>query len=226
MGAGKRDQSGAGGSIPEAHSEPDRYSATLVRTIEDGARRETHISREARLGEQRREEWTQGGKNLALIWRPDIGKAFLLDLDRRVYVEIDDPTVKVPESRAGAGNPRNNTRAQNLGDLKDSKVQTIDQYFDDNQPPAGIDKRILPQVVIDGHPCAVDEQRYLFPDEHIEIIRTFRAHDLSGLLLRIESETEPGSARVTTERRDVRIEVSPDAFIVPTNFKRVEQLSR
>src|SRR6188474_1322258 len=56
--------------------EPEQYSATVVRTIEDGTSRETVVSREARAGEQRREDWTENGRQRALIWRPDIGKAF------------------------------------------------------------------------------------------------------------------------------------------------------
>ncbi len=208
-------------------SEPDQYSATVVRIVEEGTRRETNISREARAGEQRREEWTRGGKNLALIWRPDIGKAFLLDLDQRAYVEVDNPAVKLSGSQAGA-DPHKVSSAQNPEDraVKDPTVQAIDQYFDDKQPAVSIETRRLPEAVIDGHSCVVDEVRSIFPDGHTEISRRFRAHDLSGLLLRAESETEPGSSRVITERRDVRLEVSADAFIVPTNFKRVEQLSR
>src|SRR6266498_1730183 len=68
--------------------QPDQYSATVIRTVEDGTRRETSISREARSGEKLREDWSESGLNLALIWRPDLGKSFLLNLDERVYVEV------------------------------------------------------------------------------------------------------------------------------------------
>jgi hypothetical protein len=219
---------GDGDSSAEAAGEPEQYSATVVRIVEDGTRRETNISRVARAGEQRREEWTRNGQNRALIWRPDIGKAFLLDLDKRAYVEIDITAAPVPESRAGATNPHDVSSAQKPVDLdvKDSTVQAVDQYLGDTQPPTRVETQALSPAVIDGHPCAVYEQRAIFRDGHTETTKRFRARDLSGLLLRVESEAEQGSAKVITERRDVRIEVAPDTFIVPADFKRVEKLPR
>jgi hypothetical protein len=226
-GCRNRVQLGGDDAVEQA-GEPEQYSATVVRIVEDGTRRETSISREARSGEQRREEWTEQGQNRALIWRPDLGKSFLLDLDGRAYVEIDITDGHLPESRAGASNPHDVSSAQNPVDLdvKDRTVQAIDQYFDDRQPPTRVETRVLPQVVINGHPCAVYEQRAIFPDGHAETTRRFRARDLSGLALRVESEAGQGWPRVITERRDVRIEVAPDTFIVPADFKRVEELPR
>ncbi len=223
-----RAQPGDGDSNTEASGEPEQYSATVVRIVEDGTTRETNISREARSGEQRREEWTQNGQNRALIWRPDIGKAFLLDLDARAYVEIDVTAAPLPESRAGASNQHDVSSTQNPADLdvKDSNVQAIDQYFSDTQPPERVETQALSPAVIDGHPCVVYQKRAIFRDGHTETTRRFRARDLSGLLLRVETEAEPGRARVITERREVRIEVAPDTFIVPADFKRVEKLPR
>lgn len=54
-----RARPGDGDSSAEAAGEPEQYSATVVRIVEDGTRRETSISREARSGEQRRGEWTE-----------------------------------------------------------------------------------------------------------------------------------------------------------------------
>jgi len=223
-----RARPGDGDSSAEAAGEPEQYSATVVRIVEDGTRRETSISREARSGEQRREEWTEQGQNRALIWRPDLGKSFLLDLDGRAYVEVDITYRHLPASRAGPSNPHDVSSAQNAAgpDVEDGAAQAIDQYFDDKQPPSRVETRVLPQVVIDGHPCEVYEQRAIFPDGHAETTRRFLARDLSGLALRVESEAEQGSAKVTTERRDVRVEVAPDTFIVPADFKKVEKLPR
>lgn len=207
--------------------EPEQYSATVIRIVEDGTRRETNICREARAGERRREEWTQNGQNRALIWRPDIGKAFLLDLDGRAYVEMDIAAAPLPESLDRAKKPRDVSSAQNPAgrDVMDSTVQAIDQYFGDTQPPTRVETQALSPAVVDGHPCDVYQQRAIFSDGHIETTRRFRARDLSGLLLRVESEAEPGSARVITERKDVRIEVAPNTFIVPADFRR-EKLQR
>jgi len=217
-----------GDSSVEAAGEPEQYSATVVRIVEDGTRRETSISREARAGERRRDEWTENGQNRALIWRPDIGKAFLLDLDGRTYVEIDITAAPLPESRAGGTIPHDVSSARHPVDLdvKEGTVQAIDQYFSDTQPPTRIETQALSPAVIDGHPCVVYQQRAIFRDGHTETTRRFRARDLSGLLLRVESEADQGWARVITERRDVCLEVAPDRFIVPADFKRVEKLPR
>lgn len=199
--------------------EPDRYSATIVRTVYDGPTEETTIIREARSGEQRREEWSEGGHNRALIWRPDLGKCYLLDLDLLGFVEISiaDSNESLPDQ------PRLNDRAG--GDSASGLVE-IDRAVDDAPSPDRVETRTLATADIAGHSCAGYEERATFPDGHTEITRTFRAGDLGGLALRIESESEPSSVRVITERKDVSLEVAPDAFTVPSNFKKVDKLER
>jgi hypothetical protein len=225
-GCRNRAQSGDGEVEPDG--EPAQYSATLVRIVEDETRRETSISREVRSGEMRRDEWTEQGQKRALIWRPDIGRGFLLDLDGRVYVEIEITAGLSRESGGAARNQHYVSTPRNAAesDPADATVQSIDQYFDDRQPPIRSEIRVLPTVEIDGRRCAVYEQRAVFPDGHAETTRRFRARDLSGLALRVESEAEPGSSKVITDRRDVRLEVAPDAFIVPADFKKVDKLPR
>ena len=217
---------GNGESNIEPAGEPEQYSATVVRIVEDGTSRETRVSRESRSGDKRREEWTEEGQNRALIWRPDLGKSFLLDLDGRAYVELDITSGHSPETPTGASNPHDVSSARNAPepDVGDSTVQAIDHDVGNTQPPTRVDTRVLATAVIDGHSCAVYEQRAIFRDRHVETTRRFRARDLSGLVLRVESEADQGSARVITERRDVRIDVAPDTFNVPADFKRVEKL--
>jgi hypothetical protein len=212
------------GANAKPGGEPDQYSATVVRIVENGTRSEVNITREARSGEKRREEWTEDGHNCALIWSPDIGKAFLLDLDRQTYVEIDITGAPIPESRLGGRKLHNATRVNGRPELEssDSTVQAVDQYFDDAQPPVRVETEALSPSVIDGHPCVAYRHRAIFPDGHTETTTRFHASDLSGLVLRTESGTDQSSARVITERRDVRAEVAPDAFIVPPDFKRVQ----
>lgn len=228
IGCRDRVQPADGDSEVAPVGEPDQYSATVVHIVEDGTRREIHISREARSGEKRREEWTDEGQNRALIWRPDLGKSFLLDLDERVYVELELNAGQLGESQAGASNPHDVSSHQRPPgpDAGDSTVQAIDHYFGDTQPPTRVETRVLSSVVIDGHACVVYEQRAFFPGAHTETTRRFHARDLSGLVLRVESQAEQRSARVITERRDIRIDVAPDTFVVPVGFKKVEKLSR
>lgn len=211
-------------NIPTA-GEPDQYSATVVRTVENGTARETSTSREARLGEKRREEWTEGDQNRALIWRPDLGKIFLLDLSERVYVEFELAGGSPSEPQAGAGDSNAVSRPR-PSDTGDGTIQAIDHYFVERQPPTRVETRVLPSASIDGHTCAVYEQREFFSDAHSETTRRFYARDLSGLLLRVESQDEQGSASLITERRDIRTDVAPDTFAVPVDFKKVEKLRR
>jgi hypothetical protein len=211
----------------KAGGEPEQYSATVVRLVEDGGRREMNITRETRSGEKRKEEWTEDGHNRALIWRADIGKAFLLDLDRRTYLEIDITAAPMPESRLDGSGPHNANRVKSAAELEptDATVQAVDRYFDDAQPPVRVDTEVLSPSVIDGHSCVVYRHRAVFPDGHTETTTRFHASDLSGLVLRTEVGTDQNPARVITERRDIRVEVAPDAFIVPPDFKRVQNLA-
>lgn len=208
-------------SYVEQAGEPDQYSTTVVRTVEDGATGGTTVTREARSGEKRRQEWTEHDQNRALIWRPDLGKGFLLDLDRRVYVEIEINLSQSRDADSGASATDMDSDSSRLK-VGGPSVESIDRYFDDAQSPAQVETRILSPVVVDGHSCRVYEQRASFLDGHTETTRRFRADDLGGLAIRIESESE--RIKVTTERREVRIEVPPDAFEVPADFKRIEKL--
>jgi hypothetical protein len=219
LSAGCRHRSRPGGNEGEdkLRGEPDRYSATIVRTIEDGGEREPNTIREARSGEQRREEWTEQGHNRAVIWRPDLGKCYLLDLDLLVFVEIS-----VGETNQSL--PDQSRLPDRSGNNSESALVQIDRAVDDAPSPDRVETRMLAGANIAGHSCTVYEERATFPDGHTEITRTFRAGDLDGLALRIESESEPSSVRVITERKDVSLEVAPDTFTVPSNFKKVDKL--
>ena len=205
--------------------EPEQYSATIVRTVDDGTGRAGSITREARSGEKRREEWTEEGHNRALIWRPDLGKCYLLDLDERLYVELETGPNHAKESQSEA-NTLNQYSEPARSDSADNLVQAIDRAIDDAPSPARVETRLLPGEVIDGHSCRVYESRASFPDGHFEITRAFRASDFAWLALRIELESEPATTKVITERRDVRLDVAPDAFVVPAGFKKVYKLAR
>lgn len=219
LSAGCRNRSRPGESEREdkLRGEPDQYSATIVRTIDDGSERTPSISREARSGAQRREEWTEQGHNRALIWRPDLGKCYLLDLDLLVFVEIslDETNESLPDQSRLHDRP---------GSDSTSALVEIDRAVGDAPSPDRVETRMLAGADISGHSCTVYEERATFPDGHTEITRTFRADDLGGLALRIESESQPSSVRVITERKDVSLEVAPDTFIVPSKFKKADKL--
>ncbi|HEY7546999.1 MAG TPA: hypothetical protein VID27_19055 [Blastocatellia bacterium] len=191
--------------------EPESYSATVVRTIEDGDRREVIESRTCRMGDMRREEWIESSERRALISRPDLNRSFLLSLDQRLYVE----TILAPEANQTSGNA---TDAINENGAKE-----LDRAFA-SLPPDKTETRFLADETIDGHPCQVAEKRDAFAGGREEVSRIFLARDLAGLALRIETQSLPSRIRITTERRNVQTRVSADEFTVPADFKRVERL--
>ena len=200
-------------TIPIA-GEPIRYSATIIRTVDDGTNREVSTSREFRSGELRREEWTEEGRHLALIWLHDPSKAFLLDLDAKTCEEVE------------SGSGERDTLLASPAAAESNQLEAIDRAVDDAPTPEQIETHALPDQLIDGHPCSVYEQRAKFPDGHTEITRTFRARDLAGLLLRVESSSDSGTVAVITERRDVSTDVAGDLFTVPADYRKSEKAAR
>jgi len=196
-------------------SEPEEYSATIVRIVGDS---ETSVTRIARSGEMRREEWSEQGSARALISRPDIGKAFLLDLDKQIYVEMDSSSNTARQSET---NPSNESTARD--DESGVRPDALERAFDDAPSPSRVESRALEDQTIGNQSCKVFEQRAIFDDGHIEITRIFRARDLHDLAIRIEAESD--GVKVITERRDVKTEVAPGQFVVPSGFKKVDRLA-
>lgn len=217
----KHPRPGEGNTIRPA-GEPEQYTATVVRTFDDGSRHEVSITREFRSGEMRREEWSQEGRNRALIWLPDLNKGFLLDLDAREYSEVEITPVSAEGRQTGGRDRLNRHNPQNAG-VDEAALQVIDRAIDDAPSPDRVETRDLPEEMIDGHRCAVSEQRASFADGHTEITKAHRAMDLGGLALKIETTSEPGAVRIITERRDVSIDVPPEAFAVPPGYKKLSR---
>lgn len=193
--------------------EPEQYSATVIRTVDDT---EVSVARVARSGEMRREEWSEQGGKRALISRTDTGKAFLLDLDRQIYVELDS-------SSNAARQPENESATRD--DESGVRPDVIERAFDDALSPTSVEVRSLADQTIENQPCKVFEQRAIFADGHTEITRVFCARDLNNLAIRIETQAE-GGVKVITERRDVKTEVAPGQFAVPSGFKKVDTLAQ
>jgi hypothetical protein len=82
---------------------------------------------------------------------------------------------------------------------------------------------VLADQTLQEHPCQVVEERATFADGRVEVTRSRRARDLAGLPLLIEVESASG-ARLTIERRDIRLDVSNDDFAVPAGFRKVDSL--
>jgi hypothetical protein len=188
--------------------EPEKYSALVVRALEDAGKREEVSTRVARSGEMRREEWDGPTGRRALIWRPDLGKCFLIAMDRQEYVESDFTQAAGDNQNPDAVAP-----------------EAIEAAIGGAPSPVSVEQVSLPDQVIDNHPCSVTERRATFPDGHIETTRTFRARDLGGFDIRVESFSTAGEIKIVTQRRDIRTTVSDEEFAVPPSFKKVARLT-
>ena len=186
--------------------EPDEYSATVIRTVEDGAVRQVFVTRVARRGGMFREEWSEQGEARALIDRPDLGKSFLLFPDNRTYTESEPRPTAVED----AGD-----------DLSPDHIDRdhIDRAFGDAPLPASVTTRALADQTVEGYSCAVTEERATLEDGRAEVTRLFRARELAGLALRVEVES--GSLKIITERRDIQMQVPLEIFDVPADFRKV-----
>jgi hypothetical protein len=213
--------------------EPENYSATLVRLIDNGQQREEITSRVACSGEMRREEWTEAGARRALIFRPDLGKSFLLDLDNRVYVETDinpgntTTETKKPPSKSSDNEP--GSLESDAPVTANSNLQTVggDLFVTGfEEEPTSVETQALPDEQQDGRACKVTQQKATFADGRVEVTKTFRAQSLNGLMVKTEMETVAPSQRtkLTIERRDIKLDISADEFAVPAGFKKVERL--
>jgi hypothetical protein len=205
--------------------EPAEYSATIVRTVEDGAGRRVFTTRVARSGAMFREEWSEQGETRAFIFRPDLGKSFLLFPDDRTYVESDSSAISSGveengDSAADQPRPETEPRASSAFISRDY----IDRSFGNAISPSQVETRALADQMVEGYACAVTEQRAVFDDGRGEVTRTFRARELAGLAVRVEVESE--SVKIITERRDILIQVPPDNFTVPTDFRKVASRAR
>jgi len=197
--------------------EPVNYSAMISRTYDDGTKKVVTVSRVARLGEMLREQWSENGETFVSIWRPELGKVYLLCLERRVYVESELNGDWKPEGRSAM---------TGLSGVPRLDPDAVDRAFDYEDPPEHEETDELPEETIDGRQCRVFLQRTVFANGLIETTRTFRSPELEGLAVRVESETEGGPSRIKilTERREVKTDVTNDQFEIPTGFKRVDSL--
>jgi hypothetical protein len=193
--------------------EPKQYSATVVRTVEDETGTTTSITTVARWGDWLREEWQESGETLVAILRPDLGKRFLLLVNRRVYIESDiDPAASALRRQAGAVSQRADDPAE------------WDRLLTADPAPVKVETVELPDEIIENYRCAVLEQRASYADGHTEFTKVFRALQLEGLAVRTESES--GGVRVVTQRRGIKTDVNLNLFSVPEDFTRVESARR
>lgn len=223
------------GDVEVPAGEPEQYSATVVRSVDDGSERELNVTRIFKSGDLRRQEWTEMGESYALIWRPDLGKLYALDLERRCYVENEMNNTQaaiLPEHEPSAFQSlasEDVTKVPHSSSSSRDRVdaEAVERALGDAPSADRVETRRLPDKTIDGHSCTVLERRAISFDNHVEVTTTFFARDLGGIAIRVEtaSGAETGTRLITTWR-DIRLNAPADAFVVPSDFRRVDKLSR
>jgi outer membrane lipoprotein-sorting protein len=208
-------------------SEPETYTATIVRSIEDGEQSEISETQVARLGDMRREEWTEKGERLAFITRFDSGKSFYLNLSKQTYIETDLPRIAVEKTKS-ANEVQNSNDAEKQ--RSDAREQTSAMDFvEDNfaESATSLDSRALPDEYIANQLCKVVEKRLSFADGRTEVTKIFRTERFSNLAIKTEMETisQNHRVKVVTEWRNIKLDASPEDFVVPANFKKVQSFS-
>ena len=167
----------------------------------------------------RREEWTEKGERLALITRFDSGKSFYLNLSKQTYIETDLARIALEKTKSNNDAEKQGAREQT------SAMDFVEDSF--AEQPESLDKRALPDEYILNQLCKVVEKRTHFADGRTEVTKIFRPERLSSLAIKTEMETISLNHRVkvVTEWRDIKLNASPEDFVVPANFKRVQSFS-
>ena len=205
-------------------SEPESYSATVVRLIEDGERREEIVSRIVVAPDKRREEWTENGERRVAILRFDTGKSYVLDMQHQLYSETDLNSNSPAEKKADGAKAATGAESDNAT----SNSKTPEWMMDDfREEPTNVETTTLPYETVAGEHCKVTERRSRFADGLVEVTKIFRAERLGGLMLKTESESLSPNHRVkiTTERRNLKFDVPADEFTIPADFKKAQKLS-
>lgn len=215
---------------PMPSGEPERYSAVVEQRLEDGAGVKMIVTRLARTPDWQRQEWDEGGERLALISRPDLGKSFLLHLDKRLYIESES-SGRAPASPAQTQTKEAKAQeiARDSGETATSSgFSSIAGFADDvfEEEPEASEVRALSDERVDDYLCAVTERRATFAGGRVEVLKVYRAVSLGGLMVRTEAETVTPTHRtkVTTTRRDITLEVMDSEFEVPAGFRKVQKL--
>jgi hypothetical protein len=205
---------------------PEQYSALVVRTVEQDGGKDTVESRITVSGQMIREDWAEHGEKRALIVRPDLGESYLLFLDKGEYVvqALDRDTQFFGSGGSRSAHQGDAGSELPAGDSSEAPLDpiAIESDLSPSALPGGISNIALPDATIDNHPCKAFERRAVLPSGTTEITRTYKAIDLSGMTIRIESESDGkgGHFRVITERRDIQIGVSPALFDIAAGLRR------
>lgn len=188
-------------SVPTG-GEPEAYSATVTRRFEHAGESRTLVTRVARRGDWVRTEWTEGGRRMASIVRPDLGTLLLVDLDENVYHER--PLAAPPAEEAGDA----------LGGEEVESLVAGGAGATATRERAGTES-------VAGYDCVVYRSRIESPLGGVAESTVWEATDLDGLAVRSELHGADGSL-ATTALDEIHLDPDPLLFEPPAGARRVE----
>ena len=179
--------------------EPDVYAAIVTRRVEGLGDARVETSRVARNGDLTRDEWSENDRRFASIVRPDLGVAWLVDLDSGTYVE----------------RPLGEAVADGETSLAGEQVEALVGAA----PLASVTRERAGTEQVAGYACTVYRSRVEAADGAVAVATVWEAADLGGLALRTELRDASG-ATVTTELSDLDLQPDPALFDLPSGARQ------
>lgn len=192
-----------------AGGEPDSWSANIVRTFVVNGQSTTSTTEFARSGDRTRIEWTEGGRRMALIIRPDLSVSWLVDVSDNSYVES-------PLGADGAPAPSN--------DPDPLSAQQVEAAIAAGSPSDGFVARRerVGEEKIEGHACNVYRSRVEAIDGTVTEATVWEATDFAGLAIRSEIRSASGNT-VRTDLQRLQLDPPPETFELTPGARRSGQ---
>ena len=178
-------------------AEPESFSCVVARSFEGGA---TYEALYARDGVRSREEWTEGGRRLALIARPDLGRVYLLDVAANTY--SDRPSAPAAPDAALGG-------------------EDVEMMFPEPGAETVVSRERVGSETTAGHECVVYHSRIESVAGAASESTVWEAQDLGGLAIRSELRGPDGS-RAVSELRDIKVPADGALFELPPGATPVD----
>jgi hypothetical protein len=178
--------------------EPESYAATVTRRIEVAGEARVETSRVARNGDLTRADWSENGRRFVSIVRPDLGLAWLVDLDGATYVE----------------RPLGQAAAYGEGPLDGEQVEALVGAL----PVASVARERAGTERVAGYDCTIYRSRIGAAEGGSAEATVWEADEIGGLALKTELRDASG-ATVTTELSDLDLAPDPSLFELPAGAR-------
>jgi outer membrane lipoprotein-sorting protein len=199
---------------PFSTKEPDRYQAIRITTFTETSSSENSSSAQsakvliARDGEKRREEYSSGSNGQIIYLHIPAGRFIVLP-EQKLYADISTVSDETdPNNRSGQSS-------------NDSPALSPDQLLNDEHAPATYEK--LGTETLAGR-TATKYRVVVFTGTDSQTETLIWIDEALGMPVRSEamSNSSGYSSKVTTELRDVKLDVDERLFSWPSDYKKAE----